>query len=309
MGSIAGFAGNSCGVRAITPKTHKHRLEQRGHQRGDYREDYCLRPISEGGVNATPLNSSMTAAGAKVFSELKASAQIPITYSYVYQNSIAAGCNATALLTTGGSVLGVLSPSTDGRERLALTFTTNQYLLQANLLTYSLMRWASKGVFLGERKHYIHIDVDDWFNDADERNPDGTFVPGGYRMSPTDAFSTYQIQQSMLTKYPSVLPSFMLNIAYNAGDANLTAPANGTRQPRPLHQYHPLSRQRLPLYQPHPDPPQDAELSGKPGLPNHHRRPNPHRNPPEHHQRQHPGAQHHQPDSAENRGVFGAGRI
>jgi len=228
VGSIAGFAGNSCGVRAITPKTHKHRLEQRGHQRGDYREDYCLRPISEGGVNATPLNSSMTAAGAKVFSELKASAQIPITYSYVYQNSIAAGCNATALLTTGGSVLGVLSPSTDGRERLALTFTTNQYLLQANLLTYSLMRWASKGVFLGERKHYIHIDVDDWFNDADERNPDGTFVPGGYRMSPTDAFSTYQIQQSMLTKYPSVLPSFMLNIAYNAGDANLTAPANGT---------------------------------------------------------------------------------
>lgn len=195
---------------------------------GTFPEDYCLRPISEGGVNATPLNASMTSAGAKVFSELKATASIPITYSYVYQDSIAAGCNATSLLSSGGSILGVLSPSTDGRERLALTFTTNQYLLQANLLAYSLIRWASKGVFLGERKHYLHVDVDDWFNSADERNPDGTYVPGGFSMSPTDAVSTYQLQRSTITKYPSVLPSFMLNIAYNAGDADLTAPANGT---------------------------------------------------------------------------------
>jgi hypothetical protein len=195
---------------------------------GTFPEDYCLRPVSEGGVDGAPLNASLTSAGAKVFSELKATALIPITYSYVYRNSIAAGCTATAILTAGGNVLGVLSPSTDGRERLALTFTTNQYLLQANLLPYSLIRWASKGVFLGERKHYIHIDVDDWFNQADERNPDGSFVPGGFSMSPSDALSTYQIQSALRTKYASVLPAFMLNLAYNSGDADLTAPAFGT---------------------------------------------------------------------------------
>eukprot|EP01047_Picozoa_sp_COSAG01_P125000 COSAG01_NODE_54028_length_335_cov_0.572034_1_plen_62_part_01 len=61
-------------------------------------------------------------------------------------------------------MLGVLSPSTDGRERLALTFSSNQYLLQSNLLTYGLLRWAGKGVFLGERKNYLNVDVDDWFN-------------------------------------------------------------------------------------------------------------------------------------------------
>lgn len=195
---------------------------------GTFPEDYCLRPVSEGGVYDTALNANMTSAGAKVFNELKASALIPITYSYVYQNSLAPGCTATTLLTSGGNVLGVLSPSADGRERLALTFTTNQYLLQANLLPYSLIRWASKGVFLGERKHYLHVDVDDWFNNADERNPDGSYVPGGFRMSASDAFSTYQIQRSLITKYASVLPSFMLNLAYNGEGADTTAPANGT---------------------------------------------------------------------------------
>ncbi|GEM88088.1 hypothetical protein [Meiothermus granaticius] len=224
---LSAFDGTEWNVLWDYERNYKVRQVSLYTSYGTFPEDYCLRAVSEGGVSGTPLNASLTAAGAKVFGELKANVLIPITYSYVYRDSLAPGCTATALLTSGGSILGVLSPSSDGRERLALTFTTNQYLLQANLLTYSLIRWASKGVFLGERKHYLHVDVDDWFNSADERNPDGTYVPDGFRMSASDAFSTYQLQRSLVTKYKAVLPSFMLNLAYNGEGADLTAPANG----------------------------------------------------------------------------------
>ncbi len=200
---------------------------------GTFPEDYCLRPISEGN---SPLNATLTSTGAPIFNELKSTAVIPITNSYIYSNSIATGttctgASATSILTSGSSVLGVISPTTDGRQRMALTFTTNQYLLQNDLLTYSLLRWASRGLFIGERKHYLNVDVDDWFNTADERNPDGTFVPGGWAMDDTDALSTYQLQASMRTKYPALNSSgfqFTVNMAYNGDGADLTAPSNGT---------------------------------------------------------------------------------
>jgi len=189
---------------------------------GTFPEDYCLRAVSEGGVGGTPLNASFTTAGARIFTDLKPSAQVPILLSYIYSTSIAAGCNATAILTVGTSVLGVTSTSTDGRERAALTFSSNVNLLQSTLLTYGLIRWASKGVFLGERKHYLNVDVDDWFNTGDERNPDGTFVPGGYRMTAQDVLSSEKIQADFIKKYNSLLDKFQLNIAYNGGDADLT---------------------------------------------------------------------------------------
>ena len=57
------------------------------------------------------------------------------------------------MLTAGTDVLGVKATSADGRERLALNFTSNQYLMQAHLLAYGLFRWASRGLFLGEQRH------------------------------------------------------------------------------------------------------------------------------------------------------------
>ncbi len=198
---------------------------------GTFPEDYCLRAVGEG--NAA-LNATLTTAGARIFPELKTGVVIPITNSYIYRTSVATGtactgATATSIMNSGTNVLGVTSNTTDGRERLALTFTSNVNLLQSTLMTFSLIRWASKGVFLGEYKHYLNVDVDDWYNQSDERNPDGSFVPGGFSMSPSDAMSTYQFQTNLINQYAStnILPSYNLNIAYNAGDADLTAPSFG----------------------------------------------------------------------------------
>ena len=122
---------------------------------GTFPEDYCLRAGSEGSTGASTQLATLTAAatGTGPFSDLKPGAQIPITQSYVYDDTLASGCSATPVLTSGSSTLGVLTTSADGRQRLTLTFTSNQYLLQADLLTYAMFRWASRGLFLGELRH------------------------------------------------------------------------------------------------------------------------------------------------------------
>jgi hypothetical protein len=193
---------------------------------GTFPEDYCLRAGSEGGVGDTPLNATLTTAGQNVFNDLKPTVQIPITQSYVYQDTLAAGCNAQSVLTAGSSVLGVLSTSTDGRERMALTFSSNQYLIQAHLLTYGLFRWASRGLYFGELRHYLNTDVDDWFNSTDELLDTGVLNSDpGFQMTAHDAYNARTQQNALQTRYPLANP-FRFAMAFNAGSADMNAGTN-----------------------------------------------------------------------------------
>ncbi|GAA4061009.1 hypothetical protein GCM10022248_31030 [Nonomuraea soli] len=183
---------------------------------GSFPEDYCLRPGTENG-NAT--NATLTTQGAPVFDYLKSNVSIPITLSYVYRSALQPGCAAEPILQSGSDVLGVKSTSTDGRERMALTFTSNQYLPQADLLTYGLLRWATRGLMLGERKHYLNVDVDDWFNSTDHLLADGTISPTPFRITQGDASSTLSQQNAFRAANP-LASGFKLNIAYNGEGAN-----------------------------------------------------------------------------------------
>jgi hypothetical protein len=185
---------------------------------GTWPEDYCLRSAGETSVGDTPLNVSLTPTGAGVFDYLKASATIPVQQSYVYRTSIAAGCSADATLTDGTNVLGVRTTSTDGRERLALTFTSNQYLIQSDLLVYGLVRWATKGLYLGEQRHYLNVDIDDWFNTSDHYYPDGhvEYDPG-WQVTAHDMVNLDNQQTALRTAYPQA-GQFTYNLAYNGSD-------------------------------------------------------------------------------------------
>jgi hypothetical protein len=185
---------------------------------GTWPENYCLTGTSEGGVGDTALNVSLTTAGAGVFDYLKSTAQIPLVQSYVYRTSVTAGCSADPILTAGSDVLGVRTTSTDGRERLALTFTSNQYLLQSDLLVYGLVRWATKGMFLGEQKHFLNIDIDDWFNTSDHYYPDGhvEYDPG-FQVSGHDMVNLDNKQIALRAAHPQA-GQFEFNLAFNGGD-------------------------------------------------------------------------------------------
>ncbi|HEU5108167.1 MAG TPA: hypothetical protein VFT95_06375 [Micromonosporaceae bacterium] len=190
---------------------------------GTWPENYCLTGFSEGGVGDTPLPADLTAAGAEVFDHLTPTAQIPIVQSYVYRTRVAAGCAADPVLTHGDDVLGVRTTSPDGRERLALTFTSNQYLLQADLLVYGVFRWATRGLHLGEQRHFLNVDIDDWFNTADHLYPDGHIeTDPGFRVSGHDAYNLFQRQAALRAEHPAAA-GFTFSLAYNGGDADLAA--------------------------------------------------------------------------------------
>ena len=198
---------------------------------GTWPENYCLTSAGEGGVGDTPLNVSLTATGAGVFDYLKSTIQIPLVQSYVYRTAITPGCSAEATLTQGGDVLGVRTTSADGRERLALTFTSNQYLVHSDLLVYGLVRWAGKGMFLGEQRHHLNVDVDDWFNTSDHYYPDGhvEYTPG-FQVSGHDTVNLDARQTALRTAHPQAA-GFKLNLAFNGADidpfAGSACDANG----------------------------------------------------------------------------------
>ncbi|MDR7275864.1 Agd3-related carbohydrate-binding protein [Catenuloplanes atrovinosus] len=185
---------------------------------GTWPENYCLNGVGEGAVGDTPEPVTLTAAGAGVFDYLNASAQIPIQSSYVYRTSLAANCGGQPLLQdANGNVLAV-KVAAGGREKIALTFTSNVNIIQSDLLVYGLFEWATKGLFLGERKYHLNVDIDDWFNSADHYHEDGTVeYDPGFRVSGHDTVNLAARQAALRTEHPKAA-DFTFNLAYNGGD-------------------------------------------------------------------------------------------
>ncbi|WP_216215609.1 Agd3-related carbohydrate-binding protein [Amycolatopsis aidingensis] len=204
-------------------------------------EDYCLRESREGEVGSTPVHARLTPAGTGVFDRLATDARIPISRSYLYRTRLAPGCAAEPLLTIGQDVVGVLSTAPDGRQRAALTFTSDPNLVQTDLLGYGLLRWANRGVLVGEQRHWINVDVDDWFNTSTRPGQGGIFRLSGPEV-PVIAG-----QQDALADRHSVVERFGLNLAYNGGDLDPDAPADcsSANTPDPLTSYSRCLRDRF----------------------------------------------------------------
>lgn len=198
-------------------------------------EDYCLRLRDEGPTGPDPVTASLTAAGARVFDQLAPDARLPLANAYVYRSRLAAspGCAAEPLLTIGSDVVGVLSRAADGRDRIALTFTLGAEQPIEDLLGFGLVRWATRGVFLGEHRHWINVDIDDWFNTDGPGSPDKEFRP--YRLNADEVLAIKQQQQEFRELFP-LAAGFTLNLAYNGRGAVVSGSTTwvGTEAPDPL---------------------------------------------------------------------------
>jgi hypothetical protein len=119
------------------------------------------------GVDASedPIEAEYTGAGADVFSYANADNPLTIEGLYAYLAETADGARATPLLTDGrGNVLAAATEHPDGRETLALTFLSNEFVEHNLVLDYGLIDWVTRGLFLGERERpYLSAQVDDLF--------------------------------------------------------------------------------------------------------------------------------------------------
>ncbi len=195
-------------------------------------EDYGMAYVSPVDTTNAPLNINLTNAGKNIFKSLKADITIPVRYAYTYL----AKANATSTVSStpimqdaAGNIVGVLSTSNDGRERIALTMAHNPYLLHTQLFGYDLINWLSQGVFIGERRMYLTIDVDDYFLESSLWNPaTNSEFPKEERvatMKTSDIYSAKAGVERLRNQYP-LAQDFNYVMAYNGYLADLEATKN-----------------------------------------------------------------------------------
>lgn len=186
-------------------------------------EDYGLR---DAGAASASADLRLTAGGQGLFNDLKAGVNLPVRNAYNYPATVASvpGVTTTPLLTdASGRVLAATS-TVGGRERLALTFAQNPYLLHSALLGHTLTKWLTKGIHLGEYRRFNQLDIDDWFLSGElfdlTTNTLGTTT---YRMTAADALGVKIEQDALRQRFP-VASAFTFTMMYNGEDANLSAP-------------------------------------------------------------------------------------
>ncbi|HVT08800.1 MAG TPA: polysaccharide deacetylase family protein [Polyangia bacterium] len=104
-----------------------------------------------------------TSDGAKVFVGANCANPIAIANAVVYTAAPADASTVPLLTDDAGHALAATRRNPDGRETLALTFSQADGAAHTMQLMYGVIRWASRGVFIGERHTYAGVQIDDLF--------------------------------------------------------------------------------------------------------------------------------------------------
>ena len=195
----------------------------------DFERDYKIRQLTlyafPDGVNTglnytgfadttnTALNVTLTAQGKTIFSDLKSDITIGIRQAYTYLAQVTDGA-IPVLQTANGAVIAALHTSLDGREGLAVTTAHNPFLMHSVLLNYGLIRWVTRGVFLGEQKMNFAVHSDDYFLNNDVWNPTTHANSGTFRLRSSDLISLVLWQQLFKLTNPT-FNTFTIDHAFN----------------------------------------------------------------------------------------------
>ena len=177
-------------------------------------------------TDTTALNATLTTKGQQIFPFLQPSINIPIRYAYTYTG--AAQGTGVAVLNTVSGVVAALNVPGDGREVLSFTMAQAYWATHSVLLSYGVIRWVSRGVFLGEKQMYFSTHVDDVFIPNDVWNPATNANSGTlqYRLRPTDLDKTVTWQKNFRLGHAK-FSSFKLDFLFNALPYNTDLPGGG----------------------------------------------------------------------------------
>jgi hypothetical protein len=173
-------------------------------------------------TSVTALQAKLTTAGASIFPYLNAANPITIKSAWTYLNTInpAEAANVTSLLKSadGKYDLAVIKTYANGRQNLALSAENNSFLTHSQLLSYGVINWVTKGIFLGERHVAMDVQPDDLFIDDDMWNTTTMTDTSGltFRMGSTDLNAFVNWQKSARTKYNGVASNLKIEWPFNA---------------------------------------------------------------------------------------------
>jgi hypothetical protein len=185
--------------------------------------------VATGAVDTTSaaLNAQLTSKGQQIFPFLQPAINIPIRYAYTYTATVTG--NAVPVMTTASGVVAALNVTpADGREVLSLTMAHNPYLTHSVLLSYGLIRWVSRGMFLGEKQMYFATHVDDVFIPNDVWSPaqNANSLTAQFRLRPSDLDKTVTWQKNFRLSH-SRFSSFKLDFLFNGLPFNDELPGGG----------------------------------------------------------------------------------
>jgi MYXO-CTERM domain-containing protein len=112
---------------------------------------------------AGTVGAHCTPDGAKVFVGANCANPIAIANAVVYTAAPADASTIPLLVDDAGHALATTRRNPDGRETLALTFSQADGAAHTMQLMFGVIRWASHGVFIGERHTYAGVQIDDLF--------------------------------------------------------------------------------------------------------------------------------------------------
>lgn len=132
------------------------------------------------------LAGRLTAAGRAVFGELRG--EVPVDpNAYVHLAKAADPSFTTLVSGPQDSALVGVHTHPDGREELVCTVDGNASMIHVQLLRHGMLRWVTRGVYLGHERHYLGLHVDDVFLGDDSWDPESArTVPVEIRMRRAD---------------------------------------------------------------------------------------------------------------------------
>lgn len=135
-------------------------------------------------AEAEPLVMRTTAEGAKVFAYMNTASPITVKNAHAYLAKPLDADTTPLLVDDGGHALAAVKRYADGRENLAVTFDGNPQALHTAIISYGVINWVARGLFLGDRQTTVCAQVDDVLY------PTKLFDGGEYRMTGDDLVAT-----------------------------------------------------------------------------------------------------------------------
>ena len=146
---------------------------------------YGLSAPTSSGVTAG-LTGTLTPAGRVVFGDLRG--DVPVDpNAYGHLATPADDTFTTLVEGPRGSALVGVHAHVDGREEMVCTVDGNAAMTHVQLLRHGMLRWVTRGVYLGQQRHYLGLEVDDVFLSDDSWDPaSADTVPVEIRMTRED---------------------------------------------------------------------------------------------------------------------------
>jgi hypothetical protein len=169
-----------------------------------------------------PVTVTLTEAGSRVFWYLNETSPISLRNVWVGLAKAIDELTVPLLVTPEGLIVGAIRRSSDGRECLSLTMSHGADLTHTLLLGYGLVNWVTRGVFVGARRTYLSLQVDDIFSATRLWDPERESGEDGRicRLTGKDVEAFLDWLDGLRLREPNAANT-ELDLAYNGGGVAL----------------------------------------------------------------------------------------